>query len=270
MHLAATTNRRRLWVLAVLFASCSTTPDEAADDTANDPCVPGQSIACECDDGSPGARVCEPDGVGFEACICEGEDDDDGSGASASGNDSPSGDDDGPGDDAADDADPTDTTNAEESGSDSTSEVPDFQNDIVPIFQVSCGSGSNLCHARNAYFPKSDEGCRGWLSLEDEPLGSFFDDLNPMTQMESEGPVPGCEDKSLHERLMLLAPWECGAESRYIVPFSLEQSYIWLKLTDGTICGDFRVMPPPEEGAFEVTPAQKDMLEAWILAGALQ
>ena len=254
----------------VPWLGCVGDPGEGNDDSSNEPCVPGQSIACDCDDGSPGAQVCEPDGVGFDECRCEGADDDSDSDASASGNDGPSDDSADNGSDPTDSTeptDPTDPTTADDDGSDSSSEVPDFQNDIVTIFAVSCGSPSNLCHARNAYFPAADQGCCGWLSLENEPLGSFFDDLDPTTQMPSEGPVPGCEDKTLYERLIMLAPWECGADSRYIVPGSLEQSYIWLKLTDGTLCGDFRVMPPPEEG-FEITAEQVDTLEAWILAGA--
>jgi hypothetical protein len=258
-----------------LLVGCATDAETANDDTSDDPCVPGQSIACECDDGSPGAQVCQPDGVGFDACVCEGGEDGTGSADGVDDGDDgdPSGD---PGEDSADadDADPTDDptdptsdpTDPGDSGEESAGEVPDFQNDIVPIFYVACGAGSSTCHARNGYFPAADQGCRGWLSLEDAPLGSYYDDLLP-EMSDTEGPIEGCEDKTLHERLVLLAPWECGADARYIAPGSLEQSYIWGKLTDGTICGDFRVMPPPEEG-FEITDEQVALLEAWILAGA--
>ena len=52
-------------------------------------------------------------------------------------------------------------------------------------------------------------------------------------------------------------------------PGSLEGSYIYRKLTEGTLCGDFRVMPPPGEG-YAITDEQADALAAWILAGAPQ
>jgi hypothetical protein len=268
-----TMNRSRVgrWAIVGLLVGCTADNVASNDDTSDDPCVPGQSIACECDDGNAGAQVCEPDGVGYDECLCEGADDDDGDpSATGAGDD---GDDDSEGGSADDDdgdptGDPTTdpTIDPSDDGSDSGSGVPDFNNDIVPIFYSACGAGSTLCHARNAYFPAADQGCRGWLSLEDEPLGSSFDDLDPETMMPSEGPV-NCPDKGLHDRLLLLAPWECGADARYIVPGSLDESYIWRKLTDATVCGDFRVMPPPEEG-FEMTPEQVDVLEAWILAGA--
>ena len=267
-----TANRSHVgrWAIVGLLVGCTTDNVASNDDTSDDPCVPGQSIACECDDGSSGAQVCEPDGIGYDECLCEGADDDGGDDDPGDGGD----DDDGPASDSADDddGDPTGDPTADPSGdpgddgSDTGSGVPDFQNDIVPIFYSACGAGSPLCHARNAYFPTADQGCRGWLSLENEPLGSFFDDLDPEVEMESEGPVD-CPDKTLHERLLLLAPWECGADARYIAPGSLEQSYIWLKLTDGTVCGPHRVMPPPAEG-FEMTAEQVEVLEAWILAGA--
>ena len=255
------------WLLAVSCLACTAESDAAGDDAAaDDPCVPGQSIGCECDDGSPGARVCEPDGVGYEECLCAG----DPSASSATDGPGSNGDDagsDGPGDgpgDASDDS-GADESPAD-SGSDSVGAMPVFA-DITPILYASCGAGDTLCHAQNAYFPTADQGCRGWLSLEDVPLGAVYDDLDPDVQMPSEGPVPGCSDKALYDRLILLAPWECGPDARYIVPGAPEQSYIFQKLTNGMTCGDFRVMPPPNEG-FEITDEAIATLEAWILAGA--
>jgi hypothetical protein len=259
MQLPATISRWGRCALVGLLTACPAS-EQGADDAANDPCIPAQSIACECDDGSPGARVCEPDGVGFGPCTCEGAED--GTGSITSGTDGPS--DGGPSD--GDPADSGSTSGPADSGEETAAEVPDFQRDIVPILLGSCGGNGSLCHARNAYAPAPDQGCRGWVSFEDQPLGSSFDDLDPATNGPPEGPV-SCPDLGLHERLMQLAPWECDASWRYVEPGSLEDSYIYRKLTEGDVCGDFRLMPPPGEG-YEITQTQMDTLAAWILAGA--
>src|SRR5262245_34492486 len=49
-----------------------------------------------------------------------------------------------------------------------------FQAQIVPIFNRSCGTSVNGCHARDAYGAKRTMDCRGWLALENAPLGSKF------------------------------------------------------------------------------------------------
>lgn len=262
----------RLCLVASCLA-CASDSGASGDDQSADPCVPGTLKSCECDDGTPGTQLCEPDGVGYDACVCQGDDDgstgDDPSATGASASGSPTSD---PSGDPS--GDPTDASATADGGTapgdtgDTGDTIPLFEPDIVPILYQSCGANNVSCHARNAYFPNSDQGCRGWLSLEDEPLGSSFDDLDPDTQMPSEGPVPGCNDRSLHQRLMELAPWECGTDARYIVPGAPEQSYIFEKLTNGTVCGDFRVMPPPNEG-YAISAEQQATLEAWILAGAL-
>ena len=270
MDIPANIARAGRWAIVGLLVACANEPDPGSDDASDDPCVPGQSIACECDDGSPGARVCEPDGIGFAACVCEGEDDD---GASAEVGSEGASDDAPADDDAADDSDPTDAGDTfdptdGETGSDTEAAVPTFQNDIVPILYEACGAGDTLCHARNAYFAAVDQGCRGWMSFEDAPLGAVFDDLDPNTDMPSEGPT-GCPDLSLYDRLLQLAPWECDASSSYIEPGSLEESYMFVKLSNGITCGDFRLMPPPGEG-YVLTQAQYDAFRDWILAGAPQ
>lgn len=256
------------WFVVAACLACGDAGD-AGDDRADTPCAPGATLACECGGGDAGVQTCQPDGVGYDPCVCDGASDS--SGGDLSGGD-PSGvastvdpsAGDGSGDTTAGTADPTDTN----AGSESGDAVPQFQDDVVPILYGSCGAGTTTCHARNAYFPDASQGCRGWLSLENVPLGSSFDDLDPATQMPSEGPVPGCDDRDLHARLLELAPWECGADARYVVPGSPEQSYIFAKLTDGSTCGAFRVMPPPEEG-YEITDAERETLAAWIAAGAL-
>jgi hypothetical protein len=261
------------WAVVALLAACATPASDGSDDASDDPCVPGQSIACECDDGSPGARICEPDGIGFDECVCEGDATESGPGVSASTDPS------GPSDASAEGAsadgsaegsptgDPSSAS--DEAGTDTSAAVPDFEGDIVPILQISCGANNSLCHARNAYFPNADQSCRGWASFENTPLGASFDDLNPATNGPPEGAVPGCVDLSLFDRLTELAPWECDTSWSYIAPGSLEDSYIYRKLTDATLCGDFRVMPPVGEG-YQISQAQIDTLAAWILAGAPQ
>lgn len=249
-----------LLLAAALLGGCPDGSGSSGDDASNEPCVPGQSIGCDCDDGSPGSRTCEADGVGYGPCTCSG-DDGPSTGSDPTGGPDPT-------------TSTTTTTSSDETGpppgdsTDTVGGVPDFQQDIIPLFDQACGSGNTACHARNAYFANVEEGCRGWLTLENEALGSVFDDLDPGTMMPSEGPT-GCPDMPLHDRLLQLAPWECDASSSYVKPGSLAESYIYTKLTDGQSCGDFRVMPPPGEG-YEITDEQVQVLEAWILAGAPQ
>lgn len=266
MELPATLARWSRLAFVGLLTACPAPDGESSDDASDDPCIPGQSIACECEDGSPGARVCEPDGIGFGACACEGAEDGT-AGSITSGGDGPDdGPDDGPTGTSADEG-PGDTgPDPDDSGGETAAEVPDFQRDIVPILSTACGGANSLCHARNAYFPTVDQDCRGWSSFEDVPLGSSFDDLDPATNGPPEGAVD-CPDLTLHTRLLELAPWECDGSWRNVVPGSLEDSYIYRKLTEGDVCGDFRVMPPPGEG-YTITQAQTDTLAAWILAGA--
>lgn len=261
MSLRETAAQWGLFAFVGLLTACPGSDGGSSDDASDDPCIPAQSLACECEDGSPGARVCEPDGVGFGPCTCESADTEPDPDTSAM--DGPS--DGGPADTSADGG---PTSGPADTGSETAAEVPDFQLDIVPILQSTCGGANSLCHARNAYFPTVDQDCRGWVSFEDTLLGSSFDDLDPATSGPPEGPV-ACPDRSLHQRLLELAPWECDASWRYVEPGSLEGSYIYRKLTEGDVCGDFRVMPPPGEG-YTITDEQADTLAAWILAGAPQ
>lgn len=70
---------------------------------------------------------------------------------------------------------------------------PIFETDIVPIFENSCGTGDDKCHSKKAFGADSSAGCIGWLSLENNPLGSVTPDGDPT----------GCPDMDLYERLML-------------------------------------------------------------------
>lgn len=51
------------------FAACSTT-NAAAPATVK--CTPGNYVFCRCEDRSEGTKLCNPDGVSFEACKCDG------------------------------------------------------------------------------------------------------------------------------------------------------------------------------------------------------
>ena len=56
---------RWIGVLALLVLGCN---DE---DGGNSTCVPGQTMACACDDGDTGAQECQDDGSGYGDCVCE-------------------------------------------------------------------------------------------------------------------------------------------------------------------------------------------------------
>lgn len=260
--------RAKIRALSVVFAlvACTADTEGTADDAApNEPCVPGKSRACECDDGSPGAQVCEPDGQGYPACTCAGAD---GGGETGEGGGTSAG--------TAGSATSASTTGAEsaEGPGDGSTTVPadetgacggppTFSCDIVPIFYESCGADNVGCHSRNAYAATADQDCRGWLALEDEALGSQI-----YAPPEVAGTPTGCPNMGLYDRLMDLAPWQCDPSSQYVAAGSLESSYLFQKMSDGTLCGDFDPMPPENSG-YEISQEQIDTIAAWIMAGAL-
>ncbi len=234
--------------------------DEGAgdDETADGPCVPNQAVACTCPDGGMGAQVCSADGSGFGACVCDGSDDSgsDGSGSESAGSDSSGSDSSTAGETETE----TGTT-----GWDGES-VPSWSTQIVPLFTDSCGAGINGCHSREAYAAAVDSDCRGWLSLEDVPLGSEYYAGAEL------GQPTGCPDISLHDRLTTLAPWQCAADSSYVMPGSSEASYVWQKILGQNLCEVSpgvlsEPMPPPDSGIV-LSEIDKQMIEAWILAGA--
>lgn len=53
--------------LALVAIGCSSPPTTAV-------CAPGATMACVCTDGRAGAQSCNPDGSGFDACVCESVD----------------------------------------------------------------------------------------------------------------------------------------------------------------------------------------------------
>mgnify|MGYP000272894569 CR=1 FL=1 len=144
--------------------------------------------------------------------------------------------------------------------------APVFETDIVPILAASCGAGDNACHSRVAYAAAVDSECRGWLALEDVPLGAEYY-AGPM-----EGQPTGCPDIDLYTRLIELDAWQCeqfDPRVRYVVPCKPEDSYIVRKMDGGPYCkltADTPSQPMPL--GKPVDPAERDILTAWIAAGA--
>jgi hypothetical protein len=137
-----------------------------------------------------------------------------------------------------------------------------FEGDIIPIFESSCGSRDNECHSRVAFHPKPESGCRGWLSLENVPLGS----KNPM-----DGTPTGCPDMALYDRLTKLDSWECGdpyfpmfPKKKYIAAKSPSASHLLNKMNGGAQCGVTNAMP--KGGTAKASDIDK--ITRWINAGA--
>lgn len=264
-------------LLAAALAGCGTDSgvgDEASSAGPDDPCVPGQSLACTCAGGSPGAQVCEPDGIGYGPCSCEGADDGTDEGAEVGSVGEVDG---GPGADASDDG-GGEGDAGEDSGNDGPGEsgsagdsgglagVPSWTNDIVPILNVSCGAGVSGCHTREAYNAVVDKGCINWVSYENVPLGSVF------YSGENAGQPTGCPDLPLYERIVNRSPWQCGAffgdpQAVIVKPGAPEESYMMQKIMGFTCDPDTTAMPPPEQ-PIQITQTQIDTLSAWIAAGA--
>jgi hypothetical protein len=140
--------------------------------------------------------------------------------------------------------------------------------DIVPIFEKSCGAKDDKCHSAAAYAAAKNDSCRGWLSLENKPLGS----INP-----DNGKATGCPDMGLYDRLVKLDAWQCGPpgnanekKARYVVPCDPAASYLYRKMIGMQICFNeaknmpFDLMPPDKP------PSTSDqmLVSAWIAAGA--
>jgi hypothetical protein len=131
---------------------------------------------------------------------------------------------------------------------------------ILPLFARSCGSGQIGCHARDAYGASKDDACRGWLSLENAPLGAMF------YAGTSAGTSTGCPDRSLYARLTELDAWQMpsGELRRYVKPNDPQNSYLFNKIAGGPYADTSAPMPPGE-----ALPAQDiAMVKKWIESGA--
>jgi hypothetical protein len=137
-----------------------------------------------------------------------------------------------------------------------------FQAEIVPILQRSCGAGSSACHARNQYAANASMDCRGWLSLENAALGSTF------YAGDMAGQPTGCPDLPLYERLMQIQPWECDTGSSYVRASDPARSYVMNKIDGAPLCGTTSVKMPPSDSAYTLSDGDKALIQQWISEGA--
>ncbi len=149
-----------------------------------------------------------------------------------------------------------------------------FQAQIVPIFNKSCGTGGVTgCHARGTYGAVLDMDCRGWLALENVALGSKF------YAGPKNGQDTGCPDMPLYERLTQIDVWQCMTGSvKYVMPGSVAQSYIMNKLNGVDMCKETPsspteqmppMQPPTNPNPFVISAADKALIQRWIEEGAL-
>lgn len=148
-----------------------------------------------------------------------------------------------------------------------------FQAQIVPILNRSCGTGVNGCHGRDAYGASLQQECRGWLTLENEALGSKF------YSGPRNGENTGCPDKTLHQRLTQIRVWQClNTTAYYVKAGDLSQSYIINKLDGTNLCRESPTspsdqMPPADQDnvvdPFVISTADKELIRQWIMEGAL-
>ncbi len=145
------------------------------------------------------------------------------------------------------------------------STVPSFERDIIPIFETSCGANNSECHSRVAYHPKPENGCRGWLALENAAIGS------KAPAGPDIGKPTGCPDMALYDRLTKLDSWECGdpyfpmfTKRKYVEPGKPATSHLLNKMNGGPQCG----VPNPMPKGGKASAADIDVLTRWIQAGA--
>lgn len=159
-----------------------------------------------------------------------------------------------------------------DTGEPSCDALPTFERDIVPILQTSCGGMDSSCHDRSAYAATFDQECRGWLSLEDSPLGS------EIYGGATKGDSTGCPDIPLYERLLELDAWQCEVydeRAAYLVPCDPEASYLYRKIV-GDVCNldipskgqsnvPSLVMP---QDPYELSDQGQQVIYNWIARGA--
>lgn len=140
-----------------------------------------------------------------------------------------------------------------------------FTQHIIPLFEASCGSTKSGCHTRDAYGPSSDKACRGWLTLENESLGSKFYGGGV------DGKPTGCPDRSLYARLTELDAWQepSGTIRKYVKPGDPQNSYLFNKIAGGPY-GEDRpgVMSEPMPKNASLPPTDVAMVKKWIESGA--
>ncbi len=143
--------------------------------------------------------------------------------------------------------------------------VPTLEGDLVPLFNRSCGATTDGCHSRESYNANSGFGCRGWLSLENLPLGARYNSGPNL------GRPTGCPDRDLYERLTGLACQQCDERSVALVaPRNAAGSYLLRKINGGPYCpfpGQTGASNPMPMGA-PLPADQIDLVRRWIEAGA--
>ena len=141
-----------------------------------------------------------------------------------------------------------------------------FQAEIVPIIEKSCGPANGACHTRDQYAANVGMGCRGWLTLENASLGSKF------YGGTKDGQSTGCPDKTLYQRLTTIVPWECPVPSYYIKASDAAKSYVMNKINGSPLCsegGAPSVQMPPSDSMYTISTADKALIQQWIAEGAL-
>lgn len=142
-----------------------------------------------------------------------------------------------------------------------------FSQHIIPLIERSCGTTNAGCHVREAYSATSNRGCRGWLSLENAPLGAkFYEGAN-------NGKPTGCPDRSLYERLTQLDAWQepGGQQIKYVTPNDAAKSYFYNKIASGPVgesapgVASENMPPKAPLGATDIA-----MVKKWIETGAPQ
>ncbi len=148
-----------------------------------------------------------------------------------------------------------------------------FQAQIVPIIDRSCGTGVTGCHGRDAYGASLSQGCRGWLTMENVALGAKF------YSGPRNGQSTGCVDLPLYERLTQIDVWQCLTTSvAYVTPGDVSKSYIVNKLNGVNMCRESSTSPsdqmpplqqPDNPNPFVISAADKALIQKWIEEGAL-
>ncbi len=151
-----------------------------------------------------------------------------------------------------------------------------FQDDVVPIFEASCGAATAGCHTRESFQANVGDDCRGWLALENEPLGAVS------YVPETLGDSTGCPDMSLYERLTELDAWLCGPPGypsldnvAYVTPGDPSSSLLYLILGDDPTAGGncqkaegMRTTRMPLEPLPALSDADMATIRVWIEEGA--
>lgn len=148
-----------------------------------------------------------------------------------------------------------------------------FQAEIVPILNRSCGTGVTGCHGRDAYGASRTMECRGWLTLENEALGSKF------YSGPQNGNTTGCPDMTLYQRITQLKVWQClNTTAYYVKAGDVSKSYILNKLDGVNMCQESPsspseqmppMQPPENPDPFVISAADKSLIRQWIVEGAL-